>query len=61
MEVLQSFGIGVRDKVSYVGVLIGHVSSEDACAPIIARAMHRARFMRSLHLSHEEHIALFQE
>ena len=61
MAALQSFGIGVKNSVKYLGVLIGHVSSEEAYAPIIARAMHQAQFMRSLLLTHEEHIALFQE
>ena len=61
LEVPRSFGIQVKQKVKYLGVLVGHVSSEEAYAPLIARALHRAHYMRTLPLSHEEHIALFQE
>ena len=61
LEALNSFGIHVNQKVRYLGVLVGHVSSDEAYAPLIARALHRAHFMRTLQLSHEERIALFQE
>ena len=52
-----------RDQVQgqVPGILIGHVSSEEAFAPILARAANRAAFMRLLPLMFSEHIALFQE
>ena len=40
---------------------MGHVSSEEAFAPILARAATRAAFMRILPLSFSERITLFQE
>ena len=59
-ERLRQFGVQVRTKVKYLGILIGHVSSEEAFAPILARAANTAAFMRLLPLMFSERIALFQ-
>ena len=61
LDTLRTFGIQVKQKVQYVGVLVGRVSSEEAYAPLIARALHRAHYMRTLPLTHDECIALFLE
>ena len=58
---LQKFGVSVRTRVKYLGVLIGHLTAEEAYAPIMARAATRAHFMRTLPLTFSERIALFQE
>ena len=50
LDALRTFGIQVKQKVKYLGVLVGHVSSEEAYAPLIARALHRAHYMCTLPL-----------
>ena len=60
-ERLRPFGVEVRTKVKYLGILIGHVSSEEAFVPIFSRAANRAAFMRLLSITFSERIALFQE
>ena len=60
-ERLRQFGVEVRTKVKYQGILIGHVSSQEAFAPILARTANRVFFMRLLRLTFSERIALFQE
>ena len=60
-HILASFGVPVKAKIKYLGTVLGHVSSEEAYAPTIARAMQRAEFMRTLPLTHQERVALFQE
>ena len=58
---LASFGIDIKQKVRYLGVRVGHVTSEEAYAPLIARVLYRAHFMRNLQLTHEERVALYQD
>ena len=60
-RILASFGVPVKAKIRYLGIVLGHVSCEEAYAPTIARAMQRAEFMRTLPLTHQERVALFQE
>ena len=36
---LAAFGIPIKDKVKYLGVLIGHVTPDEAYAPLLARAL----------------------
>ena len=60
-RILASFGVPVKAKIRYLGIVLGHVSSEEAYTPTIARAMQRAEFMRTLPLTHHERVALFQE
>ena len=60
-NILASFGVPVKAKIKYLGMSPGHVSSEEACAPTIARTMERAKLMRTLPLTHQERVALFQE
>ena len=60
-RILASFGVPVKAKIRYLGIVLGHVSSEEAYVPTIARAMQRAEFMRTLPLTHQERVALFQE
>ena len=33
---LKSFGIEVRDRVKYLGTIIGHAPSDEAYAPVLA-------------------------
>ena len=58
---LSQFGVCVRQKVKYLGILLGHVSSDEAYAPVIARAAMRAAFMLSLPLTFTERTTLLQE
>ena len=60
-ETLQSFKIEIKERVKYAGILLGHVSSEEARAPIIARASTKANFMSDLQLTLDERIATFLE
>ena len=60
-ERLRQFGVEVRTKVKYFGILIGHVSPEEAFAPILAGTASRAAFMRLVPLTFSKRIALFQE
>ena len=60
-ESLRSFGIEIKDRVKYLGILLGHVTSEEAYAPIMARASAKAHFMSHLQLTLDERVALFQE
>ena len=53
-ETLRRFGVEVRTKVKYLGMVIGHVSSDEAFAPVLARAANRAAFMRLLPLTFTE-------
>ena len=62
ITILNSFGIDLKKKkVKYLGILLGHVTSEEAYAPVLARATLRAHFMSNLPLTQDEHVALFQE
>ena len=58
---LNSFGIGIKRKVKYPAILLGHVTCEEAYAPVLARATLRAHFMNNLPLTQDERVALFQE
>ena len=58
---LSLFGVIVRQKVKYLGIVLGHVSSDEAYAPVLARAAMRAAFMRSLPLMFTERNTLFRE
>ena len=60
-RILASFGMSVKCKIKYLGIVVGHVSSEEAYAPTIARSMLRADFMRTLPLTQQERVALFHE
>ena len=55
------FGVEIKQKVEYLGILLGHVTSEEAYASTIARATQRAHFMSHLDFTREERVALFQE
>ena len=46
LQRLSQFGVSVRQKVKYLGILLGHVSSDEAYAPVLARAAMRAACMR---------------
>ena len=61
VEVLSSLGISIKRKVKYPGILLGHVTSEETYAPVLARATLRAHFMSNLPLTQDERVALFQE
>ena len=61
VHVLRTFVIQVKQNVKYFGVLVGYVSNDQAYAPLIARAVHRAHYVRTLPLTHDEHTAVFQE
>ena len=58
---LQTHGIPVKQKTKYLGNLIGHVTPEEAYAPLLARALKRAQFMKALPLTLDERVALLQE
>ena len=60
-KALHSFGIPIKDRVKYLGILIRHVTSDEAYAPLIARALKRATFMKQLPLNLPERVALLQE
>ena len=47
-DILRSYGIVAKLRVKYLGFLLGHVTSEEAYAPVIARATRRAPFMNHL-------------
>ena len=55
----SSFGISIKRKVKYLGILLDHVTSEEAYAPVLARATLRAHFMSNLPLTQDERVALF--
>ena len=61
VTVLKSFGIDIKQKVKYLGILLGHVTSEEAYVPVLARATLRAHFMSNVPLMQDERVALFQE
>ena len=61
VAVLSSFGTSIKRKLKYLGILLGHVTSEEAYAPVLARATLRAHFMNRLPPTREERVALSQE
>ena len=61
VTVLKSFGVEVKQKVKYLGIVLGHVTSEKAYAPVITRAPLRAHFMSHFQPTQDEWVAPFQE
>ena len=55
---LQPHGIPMKEKVKYLGMLLGYVTEY---AALIARALQRTQFMKQLLLTHTERAALLQE
>ena len=51
----------VEIQLKYLGILLGHVTSEEAYAPTIAKATQRAHFLSHFDLTHDERVAVFQE
>ena len=37
VAILSPFGMGIKRKVNYPGILLGHVTSEEAYAAVLAR------------------------
>ena len=58
---LLSFVLPIKEKVNYLGILIGDTTSDEAYAPLVARAFQRAQFMKQLSLTQAERVALLQE
>ena len=60
-NLLLGLGVNIKESVRYLGIQLGHVSPEEAYAPLLARMQARAIFAAHLPLSLPERVALLQQ